>query len=111
MLTAWAVLYVLMGFASWRVWSIGGGFSGKARNHLLIYTAKLFLNWIWLLVAFGLNSILGAAIEMTVLLVFVVITGVLFFKIDKLAGLLFIPYFIYLGYATVLCYDIYILNK
>lgn len=100
-----------MGFASWRVWSAGGGFSGKARNSLLIYIAKLFLNWMWPLIAFGLDSLLGAIIEMSVLLAFVVLTGALFFRFDKLAGLLFVPYFGYLSFATVLCIHIYILNN
>lgn len=110
-LLAWTILYTSMGFASWRVWSKGGGFSGKARNSLLIYIAKLFLNWMWPLIVFGLGSLLGAIIEMSVLLVFVVVTGALFYRFDKLAGLLFIPYFGYLSFATVLCIHIYILNN
>jgi translocator protein len=99
-----------MGFASWRVYSKGGGFSGKARNTLLIYIAKLLLNWMWPVIAFGLESLLGAIIEMIILLVFVILTGVLFLRFDKIASFLFIPYFGYLSFATVLCIHIYILN-
>lgn len=96
-----------MGFASWRVWSKGGV---KARNTLMIYIVQLLLNWMWLLIAFGLDSLLGAIIEMCILLLFIILTGILFSRYDKVAGILFIPYFGYVSFALTLTIHIYILN-
>jgi tryptophan-rich sensory protein len=105
--TAWTILYTSMGYASWRVWKFGGD---RAKIPLLIYMIKLLLNWLWPLIAFGLGSILGAIIDTVFLQIFVVLTGILFYRIDTIAGLLFIPYFLYLSYVLVLCSHIYIIN-
>jgi len=109
--TTWTVLYIAMGYASYRVWSRGGGLSGEAKIPLLIYTISVILNWLWPLVEFGLPSLLGAIALIFILMVFVVMTGVLFFRIDMLAGLLFVPYFGFLIYSIVLNIHIYILNN
>ncbi|KAL7047097.1 hypothetical protein ACKWTF_002782 [Chironomus riparius] len=106
---AWITLYTLMGISSWRLWM--NKKSHDIKIPLLIYFIKLLLNWLWPLLAFGLDLLLGAIIEMIVLLIFVVVTGALFYKVDKLSGILFIPYFAYLTYATILCIHIYILNN
>jgi translocator protein len=105
---AWTFLYTLTGFASWRVWKIGGP---RSKIALLLYAIKLLLNWLWPLIAFGLGSLLGAIIDTIFLQIFVVLTGVAFYQIDKISGLTFIPYFIYLCYVLMLCTHIYILNN
>jgi translocator protein len=97
-----------MGFASWRVWRIG---KEKAKIPLLVYIIKLLINYLWLVLAFAFASILGAVIDSIVLLIFIVITGFLFYRIDKISGLIFIPYFFYMSYVLVLCTHIYILNN
>src|SRR4051812_25870936 len=97
-----------MGFASWRVWYIG---KEKAKIPLLIYAIKLLLNWLWPLIAFGLGSIIGAIVDTIILEIFVVLTGIFFFRVDKISGLLFIPYFLYLCYVLALWTHIYILNQ
>lgn len=43
----WSFLYASMGYASYRVYSNGSGFSGVARAALLLYIAQLLLNWTW----------------------------------------------------------------
>lgn len=43
----WSLLYASMGYASYRVWDIGSGFSGIARNSLILYIIQLLLNWTW----------------------------------------------------------------
>lgn len=104
---AWTYLYITMGFASWRVWNVGGS---KSKIPLLLYTIKLLLNWLWPLLAFGLSSLLGAMVDTVVLQIFVVLTGIAFWRIDKLSGILFIPYFFYICFVLVLCSHIFILD-
>lgn len=105
---AWTTIYTSTGYASWRVWNIG---RSEAKIPLLLYAIKLLLNWLWPLIAFGLGSLLGAIIDTVFLQIFVVLTGVAFYRIDKLSGLIFIPYFLYLCYVLVLCTHIYVLNN
>jgi translocator protein len=97
-----------MGYASWRIWSFG---EEKAFIPLVIYVIKVVINWLWPIVAFGLGSLFGAIINSIFLLIFLTITGVLFFQIDMISGLIFIPYFLYMSYVLVLCTHIYIINK
>jgi translocator protein len=97
-----------MGFASWRVFHFGK--DGRSKIPLIVYTIKLLINYSWVIVAFGFGSLLGANIVNVILLMFVASTGVLFFKIDRLAGIIFIPYFLYLSYVQVLLGHIYYLN-
>lgn len=108
MLVNWTVLYSIMGFASWRVSSIG---KQRAKIPLLVYIIQLLINWLWSLIAFGLASLIGAIIDTVVLMVFVVLTVVAFYRIDKIAGLILIPYFLYVTYVLVLCSHIYVLNN
>ena len=46
-----------------------------------------------------------------ILLVLVIITVIKFYKNDKIAGILLIPYILWLSYATILNYYIWILNE
>lgn len=105
---AWTILYTMMGFASWRVWKVG---KEKAKIPMLVYTVQLLLNWLWPLIAFGLASLLGAIIDTVVLQIFVVITSIAFYRIDKIAALILVPYILYLCYVLALCAHIYVLNN
>jgi tryptophan-rich sensory protein len=107
---AWTTIYTINGIASWRVWTIGKEKKIDVKTPLRFYVITLFLNYLWVAIAFGLDWLLVAIIEMSILLVFVVITGLMFYRINKISGCTYIPYFIYLFYATVLCIHIYILN-
>ena len=51
-----------------------------------------------------------ALIEILILLAVVIVNARVFYKIDKTAGLLFLPYILWLAFATVLNYNIFILN-
>ena len=99
-----------MGYASYRVWSVGGGFSGEARTALIFFIIQLLLNWAWPPIFFGFHLIAVAAVEIVVLLIFVIITALMFYRIDGIAGILFIPYIAWLSFASFLNYNIWRLN-
>jgi translocator protein len=98
----------MIGYASWRVWK--NGKDGRRKIPLLVYTINLIVNWMWSIVYFGFGTLIGAIINILVMLVFISTTGILFYRVDKVAGYLFIPYFIYVTYALIVCSHNYYLN-
>jgi len=103
----WTVLYLLMGISLYRVLKS----EGNIRIALIFFAIQLILNFIWSPVFFVLENRLLAFVIILVLLFFILITAFSFYKIDRVAGLLFIPYILWVSFATVLNYSLYSLNK
>lgn len=108
---AWTLLYIMIGIASFRVWYKGGGYCGDAKIPLIFYSIQLILNWIWTPIFFGLEALMGGFIEIVILWIFVLITTVLFARIDLIGGVLMIPYLGWITFASVLNYSLWDLNK
>lgn len=105
----WTSLYALMGIASYLVWKN----RRTAKNYKLavsVYFIQLVLNLMWSYIFFYQQQIGLALIEIIILLVSIIINSVLFYKINKVAGLLYIPYILWVSFASVLTYSIYMLN-
>lgn len=97
----WTVLYLLMGIAAWFVWR-AQGWSGDARLALSLFVLQLALNalWTWLFFAFRKGGVAFAEIIALFLVVFA--TALLFTRIEPIAGILLVPYLIWLGVAMAL---------
>jgi benzodiazapine receptor len=106
----WTALYIMMGYASFRVYDEGDGFRGAARWPIIIYLVHLVINLTWTPVFFYYHLLGAATIHILCVLVSLSITAVLFYRIDKLAGYLFIPYFAWVAFASYLCFTIWHLN-
>ncbi|XP_017021859.1 translocator protein [Drosophila kikkawai] len=106
----WTSLYAGMGYGSYLVWRDGGGFSGDAQLPLMAYGTQLALNWAWSPIFFGQQNIKGGLIDIVALTATAGACGVLFYRVNKVAGLLFVPYVAWLGFATALNYAIWKLN-
>jgi len=103
----WTILYALMGFSAYLI------YESKAPNKntaLLFYFVQLIVNALWTFFFFGLNAYLFSFWWLVLLFVLVVITAYLFYQINKTAGLLFIPYILWLLFAGYLNWGIYVLN-
>ena len=101
----WTTLYVLMGIAAARVWK-ETGFGLEIR----CWTAQLVLNFLWSAIFFAAHRIGAALIEMGVLWLLILATLVLFWRRDRIAGLLFVPYLAWVGFAFALNLAIWRLN-
>ncbi len=105
----WTALYLLMGYASYRVLE-----SGKSemiiRRALIFYGAQLFFNFLWPIVFFGFDWYLGAFVVLLILWVLILQTMRLFSRIDEKAGDLLIPYLLWVTFAGYLNFGVYILN-
>ncbi|XP_029717779.2 translocator protein [Aedes albopictus] len=106
----WTSLYAGMGYASYLVWRDGGGFHGVAQGPLVLYGAQLALNWAWTPIFFKKHELKWSCVELAALTATVAATGFAFFNVNKLAGLLFVPYLAWCSFATLLNYKIYELN-
>ena len=105
----WPVLYLLM-FVSVII-VILKETEGIKKLSLIVFTIQLFLNIIWSPVFFVLKNIKTAFIIALLMTVFTGITIYFFSKISLLAGILLIPYIIWLIFACFLNYEFLKLNK
>jgi tryptophan-rich sensory protein len=104
----WTVLYLMIAVAGWRVWRRRG--EGDARLALGAWGLQLALNLGWSLVFFGARMIGLALVEIVLLLATIAFTAMRFWRIDPLAGALFAPYVLWVGFATMLNAALWWLN-
>ena len=104
----WTILFVLMGIASYFVATSNKPY--KSATALKFYGLQLIFNFFWSIIFFGLDAYLFAFIWIIILLLLIIITTILFYSIDKRAGLLMIPYILWVAFATYLNFAIFLLN-
>lgn len=104
----WTTLYLMMAVAAWRVWRARGRVDARAA--LGLWALQLALNLVWSFVFFGARMIGAALVEIVVLLVAILATLALFWRIDRVAGALLVPYAAWVGFATLLTAALWRLN-
>jgi len=104
----WTILYVLMGVASYLV--VTARRSRMTNPALTAYGAQLFFNFFWSIIFFNWQQYLFAFIWLLVLWVLILVTLSRFYRIDKRAGYLLIPYLLWVTFAGYLNLGIYLLN-
>lgn len=105
----WTVLYLLMGYASYRV-AVSGAPPAQIRQALLIYALQLFVNFLWSPIFFGLQLRLSAFIVLLILWILVCLTLHRFSAIDERAGDLLLPYILWITFAGYLNLGVFLLN-
>lgn len=106
----WTVLYFLMGVSFFLIWNRKMR-TKKERSALLFFFVQLLLNFLWSFLFFGLHSPLLSLIDIILMVIFIGITMKDFFQISKPAFLLFIPYLLWVSFATMLNAAILFLNS
>ncbi len=104
----WFILYTLMGVSSYIIYTSK---SDKKDTALKVYIIQLIINALWPLFFFNLKWYLFSFLWIIIMLVFVIIMSIRFYKINKTAAYLQIPYIIWLIFAGVLNFNIFLLNK
>lgn len=105
----WTVLYLLMGYASYRIYTSSAGDAQK-KKALKLYVAQLALNFLWSPIFFGLGWYLAAFFILVALWVLIYLTMRQFSAIDELAGDLLLPYILWVTFAGYLNLGVYFLN-
>ncbi|HET6432491.1 TspO/MBR family protein [Dyella sp.] len=101
----WSVLYLLMAVAAWRAWRKRG-----VDAAIGLWLAQLVLNGAWSWLFFGRHLLAAALVDILALLVLIVLTAAAFFRRDRAAGCLMVPYIAWVAFASVLNAALWHLN-
>ena len=103
----WSLLYLAIAVAGWLVW--------RARPASLVplalWGSQLVLNAAWSLLFFGLQLPGLALVDIALLVALLVATTVSFFRVRTAAGVLFVPYVAWVGFAAYLNAGLWALNR
>jgi translocator protein len=103
----WSVLFSLMGIAAWLVWREPGA---RKTGPLSLYAMQLALNalWSWLFFAWRQGS--WAFAEIVILWLLIAAALVAFWRVRPLAGVLLLPYLLWVSFAAALNFTLWRLN-
>ena len=96
----WTILYIIMGYSFYK----------QDEQNKAIYYTQLIVNGLWSIFFFVFKWYLFSFIWIILLIILVIIMIKEFYKLNKLSGLINIPYLIWLIFAAYLSFGIYILN-
>lgn len=105
----WAVLYILMSIAF--ILIVFSEFKWFNILAYILFIWQLMINLEWSPTFFKEHNLRKAFLLCIFLNFLVFLTMLVFFTISKLAGILFVPYFLWCCFATVLCFEILELNE
>jgi translocator protein len=105
----WTTLYTLMGISLYLVWE-KGLHQREVKLGIFLFGLQLGLNTLWSLLFFGLKSPYYAFLEILVLWLAILLTAIQFWKVSKTASVLLIPYILWVSFAALLNYQIWVLN-
>ncbi|WP_372591126.1 TspO/MBR family protein [Guyparkeria sp.] len=97
---AWAILYLLMAVAAWRVFEAED--SAWRTAGLVLYAVHLLFNAAWSWLFFGRHRIAAALIDILVLWALLTLVILVFAQSSLLAALLLVPYWAWVAFAAML---------
>ena len=104
----WTALYILMVVSVFLL--LKEPTSKSKLIPITLFIAQLILNLLWSPVFFGNMDIKGGLVIVISLLIVLILTIISFYRISNTAGLLLIPYLLWVIFASALNYQYYILN-
>ena len=104
---AWTILYVLMGIASYFVFTSDSPLKESA---LRVYGIQLVFNFFWSIFFFNLSAYLFSFFWLLVMWFLIIICILLFYAIDKKSAYLMLPYLAWVTFAGYLNLGVYFLN-
>lgn len=105
----WTVLFVLMGIASYI--AVESPSSAQAKERAFkVYFLQLGFNFLWSIIFFTFGAYEIAFVWLAILLALIVITAVRFYRINRAAGILLMPYIAWVVFAGYLNLAIAYLN-
>jgi benzodiazapine receptor len=105
----WIGLFILMGISLFYVWQRPG--HPQSKKALVFFFIQLIPNVLWAAAFFGLKSPLLGLMDIVLLWFAILFTILYFSKVSKFAGVLFIPYLLWVSFASPLNFCLWILNS
>ena len=105
----WTALYAMMGVAAWMIWRRGG--FRVQRLPLALFLAQLALNAAWTPLFFGLHQPGLAFLDIALLWLAIIATIAAFWRVQRTAAALLVPYLAWVSFATFLNFTIWRLNS
>lgn len=106
----WTILYILMGIAAYRIY-MKNKIKGLNSDGYFYYIIQLICNFTWTFIFFTFRLYGLSFLWIIVIITLVIIVTFKFLRVDKIATLLMIPYIIWLAFAGVLNYFVWMLNE
>lgn len=106
----WTLLFIFMAIAAYLVWQNRRN-NKNANIGLVFYVIQLILNCFWSISFFAMRNPLLAFIVIIFLWITILLTIYYFFKVNKTAAYLMIPYILWVSFASILNCWIYLLNR
>lgn len=104
----WTMLYILMGISFYLI--LQSPKNELRKKAIIVFCVQLFLNFWWSFLFFKFQLLGIAFIEIIMIWISILTMIILFFKINKTAAILQIPYLLWVSFASVLNGAIWILN-
>lgn len=105
----WSILYALMGIGAARVAAADG--SPERSRALNVFVVQLVVNFFWSLIFFNARAYGFALVWLLLLWILILWMIILFYRVDKPAALLQIPYLLWVTFAAYLNYGVWQLNQ
>jgi benzodiazapine receptor len=104
----WTSLYILMGISLYLI--VRAQPNADSRKAIMIFSVQLFLNFCWSFLFFMFHAPGIALVEIVFLLISIIAMISIFYKVNKTAALLQIPYLLWVSFASALNGAIWYLN-
>jgi len=105
----WISLFILMGISLFYVWRRPD--HPEFKKALIFFFVQLILNVLWSLAFFGLRLPLLGLVDIILLWIAILLTIQTFLKVSKFAGVLLIPYLLWVSFAALLNFPLWIQNR
>jgi len=104
----WTLLYLMMGVAVALIWHTP---HANQKRALFLFAFQFALNLGWSFLFFNLHVLGIAFVEIIAMLIAIVFTIIEFYKINRKAAIIMIPYLCWVSFASLLNLSIWLLNK
>uniref|UniRef100_A0AC35GR22 Uncharacterized protein n=1 Tax=Panagrolaimus sp. PS1159 TaxID=55785 RepID=A0AC35GR22_9BILA len=95
----WTILFLLMGVSGYKIWSITDGHAHPAKT---LFFVQLFFNFMWSMFFFYFRGIKLAFVDIIALDISVFLWIQASYSLQPWIGLLQVPYFLWISFATIL---------
>ena len=103
----WTILFILMGISAAMIFTSD---SVQKDDALFIYAVSLVLNFTWSIFFFNMQAFIVAFIILIALWLSIILTIIKYYKINKAAAWLQLPYLLWVTFAGYLNFAIILLN-